>query len=68
MCQELIAQTKMVCGDKIDSPGAKIPCKDECGEYKPNYSIGVTTKKVLCDDCIASRKWVKDANNKWIRA
>ena len=46
MCQELIPQTKMLCGDKIDSPGTKIPCKDRCGNYKPNHSIGSPRKKI----------------------
>lgn len=68
MCQELISQTKMLCGHKIDSPGIKIPCGNNCGDYKPNHSIGMTTKKIPCDDCIVSAKWVKNANGKWVRA
>jgi len=68
MCEILMAQSKMLCGDKIDSPGFKVPCKDNCGKYKPNNSIGVTTKKVPCDDCIANGKWIKNADGKWARA
>lgn len=31
--------------DEIESPGIKIPCKDECGQYEPNYSIGITDEE-----------------------
>ena len=68
MCQELIVQTKMLCGHKLDGPGTRLPCKDHCGNYRTNYSIGMTTKKIPCDDCIMNRTWIKNADGKWVRA
>lgn len=68
MCQQLIAKTKMVCGHHIESEGAKIPCKDKCGDYKLNHSAGMTTKREPCDDCIETGVWLKNADGKWAKA
>lgn len=46
----------MLYENKIDSLGFKISCKNKCEKYKSNNNIEITTKKVLCDDCIANGK------------
>lgn len=69
MCyQLLITHTKMLCGCTIDALPMKVYTECKCEKHQSTGSLGSTTKKVPCDDCIASAKWVKNAENKWVPA
>jgi hypothetical protein len=58
----------MVCGHQIESENVKIPCEKNYGNYKFNYNTGMIIKRDPCENCIADGKWVRDVNNKWVKA
>lgn len=70
MCKELISKTRCICGHVIDEPGVLIEF-DGCGKCNvkkgQSSQMGQSTKKVPCDDCQVSQKWIKNDSNKWVK-
>ncbi|KAH8674823.1 hypothetical protein BGZ60DRAFT_279565 [Tricladium varicosporioides] len=67
MCDQLMTRTKMLCGDTIETIGIRVSCPTNCGIFTPKYNMGTTSKRDLCDDCIARGDWVKNAAGKWVK-
>lgn len=57
----------MLCGDTVEVSSTKVYCAERCGDFKTVY-LGETKKKYPCDDCIDDKKWIMNANGKWIKA
>lgn len=56
----------MLYGDTVEVSSTKIYCTERCGDFKTVY-LGESKKKYPCDDCIEDRKWIMNADGKWIK-
>lgn len=70
MCYEsLITHDKMLCGHKIDAvPFRNYSPECKCETQKGVQHLGSKSKSVPCEDCIANMVWVKNSEDKWMRA